>query len=190
MFGLLMVLYGIGRFTIDFFRYYETNARVLFGLSFNQVISVALIGLGRSSSCAKEEARDGVASGVGWWGWVSSARSRSACSIFSSMNAVMHVMRATSAHDSAAASPLAGPVTVARFPLRLTTRVLCARCAERSCGGPDPSVSTTRCGSIPRSSRTSVLLAVIHLMKFGRRECLAPWLAGAMTSALPDLRSE
>jgi phosphatidylglycerol:prolipoprotein diacylglycerol transferase len=45
-FGLLMVLYGIGRFTIDFFRYYETNARVLFGLSFNQVISVALIGLG------------------------------------------------------------------------------------------------------------------------------------------------
>ena len=45
-FGLLLVLYGIGRFTIDFFRYYETNARVLLGLSFNQVISVVLIALG------------------------------------------------------------------------------------------------------------------------------------------------
>lgn len=45
-FGLLLVLYGIGRFTIDFFRMYEDNARVLFGLSFNQVISVVLIGIG------------------------------------------------------------------------------------------------------------------------------------------------
>lgn len=43
LFGLFLVLYGIGRFTIDFFRYYETNARVLMGLTFNQVISVVLI---------------------------------------------------------------------------------------------------------------------------------------------------
>jgi phosphatidylglycerol:prolipoprotein diacylglycerol transferase len=43
LFGLLLVLYGIGRFTIDFFRFYETNAVVLAGLTFNQVISVALI---------------------------------------------------------------------------------------------------------------------------------------------------
>jgi prolipoprotein diacylglyceryltransferase len=45
-FGLFLVLYGIGRFTIDFFRYYEENARVLMGLSFNQVISVGLIVIG------------------------------------------------------------------------------------------------------------------------------------------------
>jgi phosphatidylglycerol:prolipoprotein diacylglycerol transferase len=45
-FGLLLVLYGVGRFTIDFFRYYETSARVLAGLSFNQVISVVLFGCG------------------------------------------------------------------------------------------------------------------------------------------------
>ncbi len=45
-FGLLLVLYGIGRFVIDFFRYYEDNARVLLGLSFNQVISVVLIAIG------------------------------------------------------------------------------------------------------------------------------------------------
>jgi phosphatidylglycerol---prolipoprotein diacylglyceryl transferase len=46
MFGMLMILYGIGRFTIDFFRYYEPNARVLMGLSFNQVISVFLVACG------------------------------------------------------------------------------------------------------------------------------------------------
>lgn len=45
-FGLLLVLYGIGRFIIDFFRYYESNARVLAGLSFNQVISIVLVALG------------------------------------------------------------------------------------------------------------------------------------------------
>jgi phosphatidylglycerol:prolipoprotein diacylglycerol transferase len=40
MFGMLCVLYAIARFTIDFFRYYEPNARVLGGLDFNQVICV------------------------------------------------------------------------------------------------------------------------------------------------------
>jgi phosphatidylglycerol:prolipoprotein diacylglycerol transferase len=40
MFGMLCVLYGIARFTIDFFRYYEPNARVLGGLDFNQIICV------------------------------------------------------------------------------------------------------------------------------------------------------
>lgn len=45
-FGLLLVLYGIGRFIIDFFRIYEDNARILFGLSFNQVISVVLVAVG------------------------------------------------------------------------------------------------------------------------------------------------
>ncbi len=45
-FGKLLVLYGIGRFTIDFFRYYEANARVLMGLTFNQVISVVLVVIG------------------------------------------------------------------------------------------------------------------------------------------------
>lgn len=45
-FGLFLILYGIGRFTIDFFRFYEENARVFMGLSFNQVISVVLILIG------------------------------------------------------------------------------------------------------------------------------------------------
>jgi len=45
-FGMLLVLYGIGRFTVDFFRMYEDNARVLFGLTFNQVISIVLVVIG------------------------------------------------------------------------------------------------------------------------------------------------
>jgi phosphatidylglycerol:prolipoprotein diacylglycerol transferase len=45
-FGKLLVLYGIGRFTIDFFRFYEDNARVFMGLTFNQVISVGLVVIG------------------------------------------------------------------------------------------------------------------------------------------------
>jgi len=45
-FGLLLVLYGIGRFVVDFFRMYEDNARILLGLTFNQVISIGLVGIG------------------------------------------------------------------------------------------------------------------------------------------------
>ncbi len=45
-FGALLVLYGIARFTVDFFRYYEANARVLAGLTFNQVISAGLFSIG------------------------------------------------------------------------------------------------------------------------------------------------
>ena len=46
MFGALLVLYGVARFVVDFYRYYEENARVLAGLTFNQVISVVLFFLG------------------------------------------------------------------------------------------------------------------------------------------------
>jgi phosphatidylglycerol:prolipoprotein diacylglycerol transferase len=45
-FGLFLVLYGVGRFIIDFFRFYEENARVMMGLSFNQAISIGLIVIG------------------------------------------------------------------------------------------------------------------------------------------------
>lgn len=54
-FGLLLVLYGIGRFIIDFMRYYEPNALVVAGLSFNQVISIGLIVLGLVLLVRKEK---------------------------------------------------------------------------------------------------------------------------------------
>lgn len=45
-FGLFLVLYGIARFNIDFFRFYEDNARVLFSMTFSQLVSVGLLILG------------------------------------------------------------------------------------------------------------------------------------------------
>ena len=56
MFGMLCVLYAIGRFTIDFFRYYEPNAGVLGGLSFNQVICVFVFFFGVFLVARKERA--------------------------------------------------------------------------------------------------------------------------------------
>ncbi|NIV12677.1 MAG: prolipoprotein diacylglyceryl transferase [Aliifodinibius sp.] len=38
--GLFLVCYGIGRFTVDFFRYYEEQMFVIDGLDINQLISV------------------------------------------------------------------------------------------------------------------------------------------------------
>lgn len=46
MFGGLLIFYGIARFVVDFLRFYEESARVLFDLSFNQVISIVLIAIG------------------------------------------------------------------------------------------------------------------------------------------------
>lgn len=42
VFGAFLILYGIDRFVVDFFRYYESNM-VAFGLSLNQLLSIALI---------------------------------------------------------------------------------------------------------------------------------------------------
>ncbi|MEJ2720315.1 MAG: prolipoprotein diacylglyceryl transferase [bacterium] len=45
-FGALLVLYGVFLFTLDFFRYYEANMRVLAGLTLNQFISIGLFAIG------------------------------------------------------------------------------------------------------------------------------------------------
>jgi phosphatidylglycerol:prolipoprotein diacylglycerol transferase len=45
-FGALLVFYGVFRFTLDFFRYYEENMRVFMSLTLNQLISVLLFVIG------------------------------------------------------------------------------------------------------------------------------------------------
>jgi phosphatidylglycerol:prolipoprotein diacylglycerol transferase len=45
MFGALLLLYGIERFTVDVFRYYESNM-IAFGLSLNQLLSILLMLIG------------------------------------------------------------------------------------------------------------------------------------------------
>ncbi len=42
VFGLFLVLYGVARFVVDFFRFYEENARGLFSLTISQYISAGL----------------------------------------------------------------------------------------------------------------------------------------------------
>ncbi|NIO00885.1 MAG: prolipoprotein diacylglyceryl transferase [Candidatus Latescibacteria bacterium] len=45
-FGALLVMYGVFRFSLDFFRIYEEDMLVLFGLTLNQVISVGMFLIG------------------------------------------------------------------------------------------------------------------------------------------------
>jgi len=92
----------------------------------------------------------------------------------------------------ALASPL---VFVSAGPVRLTTRLLCAACARRVRAWPGrmllPPPPRGRDGHIPVVFHPVFvtddrLLAVIHLLKFGRRERIAPWLAEAMAERLPN----
>ena len=45
-FGALLALYGVFRFTLDFFRYYEQNIRMFLDITLNQWISAGLFGIG------------------------------------------------------------------------------------------------------------------------------------------------
>ncbi len=40
--GSFLILYGIARFTVDFFRYYENQMFIIDGLQFNQVVSIIM----------------------------------------------------------------------------------------------------------------------------------------------------
>ena len=42
-FGLMLFAYGVSRFVVDFFRYYEQNMRLGEGFNLNQVVSAALV---------------------------------------------------------------------------------------------------------------------------------------------------
>jgi predicted amidophosphoribosyltransferase len=88
------------------------------------------------------------------------------------------------------ASALSAPVVVFSAPgFRLTTRILCDACAgaikpwsgEVTLPKPDALARV-----YPAYMTDERLLAMIHLLKFSRRERIAPWLARAMAAQLPD----
>lgn len=54
LFGLLMVLAGVARFTVDFFRYFEENSRTVAGLSVSQIVALGLIAVGLYFMMRKE----------------------------------------------------------------------------------------------------------------------------------------
>jgi phosphatidylglycerol:prolipoprotein diacylglycerol transferase len=58
LFGLLLILAGIARFTVDFFRFYEESARTFAGFTVSQITAIGLFAIGiylmaRKSSPAK-----------------------------------------------------------------------------------------------------------------------------------------
>lgn len=71
------------------------------------------------------------------------------------------------------------------------TRLLCRSCLHDLEPWPRPVMAAERTrggGAIavyPAFTTDARLLAMIHLLKFGRRECVAPWLARAMARGLP-----
>jgi len=71
---------------------------------------------------------------------------------------------------------------------RFRTRLLCRACLARL----EPCTRAVVVGRghdtleiLPAFATDSRLLALIHLLKFDRRECVAPWLARAMAVGLP-----
>jgi phosphatidylglycerol:prolipoprotein diacylglycerol transferase len=58
-FGAFLLLYGISRFVLDFFRFYEENMRIFIDLTLNQLLSVGLVALGLVLLLRRDE-RDGA----------------------------------------------------------------------------------------------------------------------------------
>lgn len=89
------------------------------------------------------------------------------------------------------ASALSAPVTVVSMrSFQLTTRLLCVSCAAQVKTWPGPVDALSRVYPLARVFPAFVtddrLLVLIHLLKFTRRERIAPWLAAAMAAHLPD----
>lgn len=61
LFGVFLILYGISRFTVDFFRFYENQMFLIDGIGFNQIVSFLLVIAGFLLLYPKrEEKADGV----------------------------------------------------------------------------------------------------------------------------------
>jgi ComF family protein len=143
-------------------------------------------------------------------GWISAAAQ---CVVDFLVDECCHACGArVEGHRLAPAPPLALPVPALRLGgFRITTRLLCPGCARRvrlwrepvslalvdrsatSAGVPFPAapasetVATANPALLvyPAFASDERLLRLIHLLKFERRERLAPWLARAMAVALP-----
>jgi len=104
--------------------------------------------------------------------------------------------------NHAEARRLSAPVVVFSVgSFRLETQLLCVSCASQVAVWPGPVIlpplpsqdALSRVNSLSRIYPAFVtderLLVLIHLLKFARRERIAPWLAVAMAEHLPDFSS-
>lgn len=60
LFGLLLVLAGVARFAVDFYRFFEDSSRTILGLSVSQVVAVGLVVLGVYLLWRKTVAKDRI----------------------------------------------------------------------------------------------------------------------------------
>ena len=90
-----------------------------------------------------------------------------------------------------ACHPLTASLRAGVGPIHVRTRLLCDRCAVRVRRWREPLVLPAAAEAAhalivyPAFTTDDTLLRLIHLMKFGRRERLAPWLARAISNGLP-----
>src|SRR5258705_12614874 len=133
---------------------------------------------------------------MGWW-WMAGVSWLAQCALDFLIDERCHAcgaaIGAVPADDSCPA--LAGPLEVfSAGPLRLNTRLLCASCASKirpwpgrvilaATSSPD---ALSRVILFPVFVTDERVLVLIHLLKFGRRERIAAWLAVAMATRLPD----
>ncbi len=99
------------------------------------------------------------------------------------------------APDSAGHEPVCHPLTdLLRLrvgPFQFGTRLLCGRCARRVRLFREPLLLPAVASAAPALvvypafATDDTLLRLIHVMKFGRRERLASWLARAISNGLP-----
>jgi phosphatidylglycerol:prolipoprotein diacylglycerol transferase len=64
-FGMMLLAYGVSRFLVDFFRFYETNMRLVDGFNLNQVVSLVLVVAGAYLVFRKNGRRKTRAAGTG-----------------------------------------------------------------------------------------------------------------------------
>ncbi len=62
--GMFFILYGISRFTVDFFRYYESQMFIFAGLDLNQVISIIMIMCGTLIVMVKRHTGKSTVTGI------------------------------------------------------------------------------------------------------------------------------
>jgi predicted amidophosphoribosyltransferase len=97
----------------------------------------------------------------------------------------------SSADHASVSHPLAASLRIRVGPFCVGTRLLCERCALRVRPWREPLLLPTVADArhalmvYPAFATDDTLLRLIHLMKFGRRERLAPWLARAIANGLP-----
>jgi predicted amidophosphoribosyltransferase len=90
-----------------------------------------------------------------------------------------------------AVAGLGVPVTIRAAGVSVQTRLLCDRCLRSVRPWPDPLMLPVPSGRgnalpvFPAFLTDDAVLALVHLLKFGRAQRIAPWIGAAMAQGIP-----